>query len=140
MVSPAHRTILIADDDAGFRSCLVRRFRRRGFDVLEASDGPAALEQFQGRHIDAAILDYNMPGLTGTEILSQLGDTENPVQTHVVMLTGLILPQCVFQQAMGLGCFEFLRKPIPLASVEQVVRDAMRRPVAEPHRNGAAIA
>lgn len=126
MVTQAHPIMLIADDDPGFRSCLARRFRRRGFKIIEAADGPSALEEFQNSSVDVAIIDYDMPGLKGTEVLERLDtDWRQTHSTHVVMLTGLIAAEHAAREALELGCVNFLRKPIPLAAVEQIINDAI---------------
>ena len=63
--------LLIVDDDADYRSTLVRRFQRRGYAVQEACDGTEALELAARRQFDVAIVDMTMPRVSGLEVLDK---------------------------------------------------------------------
>ena len=65
-------TVLCIDDEAiGLR---VRKMllERAGYRVLPAEDGPAGLELFAANQIDAVVLDYSMPGMSGAEVVVEL--------------------------------------------------------------------
>jgi PleD family two-component response regulator len=64
--------VLIADDVSAAREALARALRERGHRVTAAADGQEALERFQGERPDAAILDVNMPRLTGPEACARM--------------------------------------------------------------------
>ena len=66
------RSILVVDDEAMLRSLVARAFRERGYEVVEAGDGVAALEAIQSafRPFDLVITDSRMPGLDGPTWLS----------------------------------------------------------------------
>jgi len=59
------KTILIADDDESFRTDLVDGFKRSGFQVSSAADGPQALEVLLEKRPDVALIDIRMPGRQG---------------------------------------------------------------------------
>ena len=64
--------ILIAEDDADIRGLLRLYLEGEGMRVLEAADGPAALELARAEQPDLAILDVMMPGATGYEVTRSL--------------------------------------------------------------------
>lgn len=67
-------TLLVVDDDDTLRTVLARELRRRGFDVYSAGSGSEAVETYRrlGGRIGLALLDVNMPGMTGPDVLAAL--------------------------------------------------------------------
>jgi DNA-binding NtrC family response regulator len=66
-------TVLIADDDEGVRLLLRTALERKGYDVLVAADGRAALALLERDDlvIDAVVSDVNMPGAGGLDVLDR---------------------------------------------------------------------
>jgi phosphoserine phosphatase RsbU/P len=87
--NPGER-ILVADDDATSRKLLLRILSRAGFTCSEAPDGIAALKQLHDDPPSLLLLDYDMPGMNGAEVLKQLRHDENAIvaQIPAIMLTG----------------------------------------------------
>ena len=72
--------ILIADDDPQMLRALRITLTARGYEVVTASDGKAALDAAIASHPDVVVLDLGMPGLTGIEVIEALrGWTQIPV-------------------------------------------------------------
>lgn len=72
--------ILIADDDPQMLRALRITLGARGYDVITAGDGRAALDEVIAQHPDVVVLDLGMPGLTGIEVIQALrGWTKVPV-------------------------------------------------------------
>ena len=69
--APISATLLIVDDDAEVRKFLVDATSALGYRLVEAADGYAALAALENASPDLAIIDYAMPGLTGTEVARQ---------------------------------------------------------------------
>jgi DNA-binding NtrC family response regulator len=116
--------LLIADDDADFRASAARRFRRRGFNVVEAASGDEALELINKRNFDVALLDMNMPGRSGVDVLDRLAAESRDIE--VILLTGQgTIDSAV--KAMKLGACEYLTKPFPLADLELLIEKAWER-------------
>jgi DNA-binding NtrC family response regulator len=116
-------SVLVIDDDRALRFALKKALGRMGFDVSEASSGEEALVRL--RHPsppDAAILDLKMEGIGGLEVLRRRGAS----RTRIIVLTGHGTVQAAVE-AMQLGAFSFLEKPVdaevlgPL--VEQAIED-----------------
>lgn len=108
------RTALVADDDAGSRRLLVRLLERHGWQVLEASDGQAALECSEKVPLDLVLMDLRMPGpvdgLRAAFLMRQ-----NPACREVPIIAISGSPSKEFRQrAFAAGCSAFLAKPVNL--------------------------
>ncbi|MBS0209516.1 MAG: sigma-54-dependent Fis family transcriptional regulator [Planctomycetes bacterium] len=116
--------LLVVDDDAEFRSVMAKRLAKRGYQVQEAGDGLDALELAHRREFDVAIVDMNMPQLSGLELIGQLRALQP--ECEVIVLTGeASVENCV--QAMKAGAYYYLRKPSSLAELEALVEKATNR-------------
>jgi two-component system, cell cycle sensor histidine kinase and response regulator CckA len=80
--------VLVAEDEAGVRSLVTRILRRRGFDVIEAADGRAALDILRDREqeVDLLISDVHMPELDGPDLIAA-GRTLRP-DLRVLVISG----------------------------------------------------
>jgi DNA-binding NtrC family response regulator len=115
--------VLIADDDPAVRGLLRTLLARRGYGVVEAEDGGAAIEKIAARPVDVVITDLVMPRADGFEVLRRA--RERQPKTPVVMLTAEgSIRECV--EAMRAGAFNFLTKPFHPTDLEEVVRQAVR--------------
>jgi DNA-binding response OmpR family regulator len=81
--------VLIVDDDLEILNLTRSLMRRRGFDVIEASDGDEAMRQVLENHPDLVILDVMMPGQSGWEVCRSIRETASLKNTGVIMLTGV---------------------------------------------------
>ncbi len=122
MVSSALNVLLI-DDDGPFRVAMRKALTRRGFSVETLASGEAAVNFFSDEgsktDTDVAVLDLRMPDLDGLEVLRRTAARRVPV----VVLTGHgTVPDAV--EAMRLGAFTFLTKPVDAVALEPVLRQA----------------
>jgi sigma-B regulation protein RsbU (phosphoserine phosphatase) len=90
MAKNSGETILVADDDATSRKLLSRILTRAGFVCTEAPDGIEALKLLQADPPSLLLLDYDMPGMNGAEVLKRLRSDGNAMvaQIPAIMLTG----------------------------------------------------
>jgi sigma-B regulation protein RsbU (phosphoserine phosphatase) len=90
MAKNSGERILVADDDATSRKLLTRILTRAGFDCNEAPDGIEALKLLRANPPSLLLLDYDMPGMDGAEVLKQLRRDGNAAvaQIPAIMLTG----------------------------------------------------
>lgn len=101
--------ILVVDDDAAMRELLAARLGLAGYEVFKARNGVEGLEAFQYMP-DVLILDINMPGLDGFDVLQQLRAAGRLKKTRVMVLTARNQPADV-RRAIELGAHDFLAKP-----------------------------
>ena len=111
--------ILIIDDDKSFREALAESIRDFGHDVVEASGAQEALKLIN--EVDAAFLDLNMPGISGIEFLREA----KPL-APVIVLTAFADSSNTIE-AIRLGAFDHLTKPIGRADLQQVLAEALKK-------------
>jgi two-component system nitrogen regulation response regulator NtrX len=115
--------ILIVDDEANIRRMLGALLRAEGFEVSEAQGGNAALLHLDEVRPDLVLVDLVMPpGPTGLETLGRLKERDPTLP--VIMMSGKAqLNDAV--QAIKLGAFQFLEKPLTPEAVLVTIRSAL---------------
>ncbi len=127
--------ILIVDDDAGFREGLAETLTDFGHEVVQAASGENALTQIDAAGVgeecggfDLMLLDLRMRGMDGLETLRRLhADGPDCREMPVVMLTAYADSGNTIE-AMKLGAFDHLTKPISREQVLGVLARALDRP------------
>lgn len=79
--------ILTVDDSASMRALLNHALSSRGFDVVQADDGQAALEWLAANEVDVVITDINMPRLDGFGLIEQLRSGSRHRDRPILVLT-----------------------------------------------------
>ena len=139
--------ILLVDDDAGFREGLAETLSDLGHEALEADSGEAALRLLDAAGaenecagLDAVLLDLRMRGMDGLETLRRLR-AEHPAcrELPVIVLTAYADSANTIE-AMKLGAFDHLAKPITREGVRGVLERARGRPRVGPGPSGPAPA
>jgi DNA-binding response OmpR family regulator len=116
--------ILVVDDDLELLNLIAFALRQSGYLVVEASDGPGALAVFERESPQLAILDFNLPGLSGLEVLKEIragGD-----RTPIMMLTVRSGEEDQVQ-ALDQGADDYLTKPFSPRTLRARVRAMLRR-------------
>ena len=101
-------SVLIVDDEDGFRSVLVRRLQARGIQAFGVDRGEEALEFLQTRNIDVVLLDIKMPGISGVDVLRQM--REQGCKAEVIVLSGHVFLDTAVE-IMNFGVNDYLLKP-----------------------------
>jgi two-component system, sensor histidine kinase and response regulator len=120
-------TLLIVDDEEGPRLSLQFIFKD-DYDILMASNGPAAIELAQNNRIDVAVLDIRMSGMSGIEVLERLKFVDPSIE--VVMMTAFETTDTM-RQALRLRACDYINKPFDLATMRAAVAGAMQRRTLE---------
>ena len=124
MTSPKKPRVLIADDDLEILGLTRSLLRRRGFEVLEASDGDEAMRQLLENHPDLVVLDVMMPGQSGWEVCRSIRETDSLKDTGVIMLTGV--GERLNEMTSPLyGADAFLDKPFDFAALDQLITEVL---------------
>lgn len=114
--------VLLVDDDATFRRAMAKALGRKGLKVSELSGGAPAIEVLRDESCaaDVVVLDLLMPGVSGLQVLRST-PRHRP---KVIVLTGHgTVPDAV--EAMRLGAFTFLQKPIDADELLPVIQQAL---------------
>jgi signal transduction histidine kinase len=85
--TPSVGTVVVADDDAGFREVVKSMLAGIAACVIEAADGAQALSAVAGGDVDLVLADLGMPGVDGNALLERL-----PSELPAIMITGLDVP------------------------------------------------
>lgn len=119
--------LLVADDDPLMRT-LVAITLSDVADVAEAADGIEALDRLRREHFDLLLLDWDMPGCNGVEILNAL--RQQGCTTPVIMVTAKNERGNVLQ-ALHANASDYLIKPFETATLRQKVKKWLATPRAE---------
>jgi diguanylate cyclase (GGDEF)-like protein/PAS domain S-box-containing protein len=138
MTEPAPRrdTLLVVDDNDDNRDVLSRRLRQKGFDVAVACDGPEALARIGREPYDLILLDVEMPGMSGLEVLTRLRASRSQTQLPVIMVTARSQGADIVE-ALNLGANDYVTKPIDFAVALARIRThlAHKRAVEDLHES-----
>jgi DNA-binding NarL/FixJ family response regulator len=112
--------VVIADDHPAFRAGLRLLLQDSGLDVVaEAADGLAAVDAVVATRPDVALLDLQMPGLTGVEVTKRLAEVAP--ETRVLVLTMIEADETVLA-AIRAGAWGYLLKGAGQEEIERAVR------------------
>src|SRR5258708_32129420 len=133
-------TVLVVDDNELNRDMLGRRLEKKGYRVLTACDGASALDLIAAQPIDLILLDIEMPGLTGLDVLREVRKTRTGLQLPILMATARTDSADVVQ-ALEAGANDYVVKPLDFPVVLARVEAQLRlRPKSTPGAGGAADA
>ena len=116
--------ILVVDDVKLFRHMESSLLQGRGYSVTEASGGAEALESMRENPPDLVLLDYYMPGMTGTEVCTQIKKDPALQSVPVVIVTSSSRDEDI-RKAVQAGCDDYLTKPIDDVSLLRKVEDLL---------------
>jgi len=118
--------ILIIDDDAGIRTVLAEVLSRCGYQVQEAPDGFWVSRALQAGafSFDLVVLDWKMPGLDGLAVLQQL---RTFAPETLVILISIAADDQLRLEALSLGAFDVLRKPMNFGVLVSLLERALQQ-------------
>ena len=120
-------SLLITDDDPGFRETLRVVFEPRGFRTLLAGDGEEALKIVHHETVHVVLLDMHMPKLTGLQTLRML--KEFRAMLPCILLSAQ-LDELIVEQARREHAYSVLSKTLTVGQITGVVRQALQRTYA----------
>ncbi|MEW6041359.1 MAG: response regulator [Elusimicrobiota bacterium] len=128
------KKIMIAEDEWELRNLLKIILEDYDFEIVEAVDGDEAVMVAKEQKPDLIMLDNNMPGLTGYEVIQKLKAIDYLKTTPIVMLTGKRF-DAEMQQILKLDVHEFLPKPYEedkiISTVKKILGDVPKKGVIE---------
>ena len=118
----AEGRVLIVDDEDSIRDYLSMMLEREGYDVAACESGRKALRLNTKEAFDVVITDIQLPGMSGIEILTSLRESDPTVP--VIIITGHASQESAIE-ALNVGAFYYLLKPVSNEELKQVVRNAL---------------
>ncbi len=112
-------TILVVDDEENARFGLSKLLAQEGYEVDSVANGYEALEFLRRKRVNLVISDINMPEMNGLSFLRELN--RHYPSTHVIMITAYGGVES-YLEAMNLGAFEYIHKPVRLEELKSVMR------------------
>jgi DNA-binding NtrC family response regulator len=118
------KVILIVEDDPNVGESLLLLFKKKGYEMHLASNGKAALHLFRQEIVDLVITDVVMPKMDGIELLEAVKALRPEIEVIVISAQGTIEKAV---QAMKLGAFDFIEKPINPRVISLLVERALEK-------------
>jgi DNA-binding NtrC family response regulator len=118
------RKILIVDDELSVRQSLREWFLEDGFAVTTAEDGAAALQLMDDGPYDIVLLDLKMPGMDGITVQKRIRELDKGA--CVIILTAFASVETAVE-ALKLGAFDYVTKPVDPDELSNLVRNALRQ-------------
>jgi two-component system, cell cycle sensor histidine kinase and response regulator CckA len=118
------RVVLVVEDEEPLRIAIVKMLRRKGFEVLEAANGSAAIELLwtnRGR-IDLILLDMTIPGASSREVVAEAEQIKPDVR---IVLTSAYSEEMLTPLTNRSKIRGFIRKPFQFTALEQALRNAL---------------
>ena len=118
--------VLIADDEEDVVGLIASSLQGAGFEVVDARDGPAAIELAQGRAPALIILDLMLPGMSGFEVCRLLKNDPRTSRIPIIMLSAKAQEN---DRVVGLelGADDYVTKPFSTRELVLRVRSVIRR-------------
>lgn len=113
--------ILLVDDEVKFLKAVSDRLAIKGFDVTTATNGDDAVEAANKGGFDVAVLDLQMPGTDGAQVLKIL--KQNHKYIEIIMLTGHATVDSAVE-CTKLGAFKYLEKPYDFDKLVGALKEA----------------
>lgn len=116
--------LLVADDEKNIRQVLCTELSSDHIAVDDVENGKRALELLEQNEYDILLLDLNMPGLTGIDVLKKMKSLDIP--TEVIVLTANATISTAVE-AMKLGAYDYLSKPFRLEELGPIIEKAYEK-------------
>ncbi len=110
--------VLVVDDEPDAVELLQEFLLGKGYEVLTASDGEEALHKLKEERPHLILLDVRMPKMSGLEVLKQIREIDH--EAGVIMVTA-VHEEETGRQALQMGAFDYLTKPLDLKYLEGVL-------------------
>jgi FixJ family two-component response regulator len=120
---PARPLVAVVDDEESVRRALARMLNASQYDVDVFASGQEFLDALRTRLPDCAILDYQMPGLTGRDVQRQLAQAH--IRVPIIVVTAHDQP-ALREQCLADGAVAYVSKPLHRESLVTLIEDAIR--------------
>ncbi len=117
-------TIMIVDDEDGVRNAFAIILEREGYDIVTAADGNEAIAQIDSEYFDLAIVDINIPGPDGIEILKHIKSVNEDAE--VIIISGYASLDTAIE-AMRQGASDYIVKPFDIQIIPETVKRVLQK-------------
>ncbi len=117
-------TLLVVDDEESIRNAMRKFLALQGYEVATAATGEEALELLHRQKITGMLLDVNLPGMSGIDLVPQIMELEPNIA--LLMLTA-VNDATSAALCMQRGALDYLIKPIDLTHLGRAIHHALQR-------------
>jgi response regulator RpfG family c-di-GMP phosphodiesterase len=117
-------TLLVVDDEEAIRNAMRKYLVQQGYEVAVAATGEEALEVLQRQKVTGILLDVNLPGANGIDLVPRIMELEPTVA--LLMLTA-VNDATSAALCMQRGALDYLLKPVDLAHLGRAISRALER-------------
>jgi DNA-binding NtrC family response regulator len=114
--------ILVVDDEHLIRWSLEQNLKKQGYEVVTAGNGEDALRLVREEQPDLVLLDIQLPGITGLEVLERVKEIDEEIIVIMVTAHGGLETAV---NAMRLGAYDYINKPFNLDEMAIVIKKAL---------------
>ncbi|MFT5387262.1 MAG: DNA-binding response OmpR family regulator [Candidatus Omnitrophota bacterium] len=111
--------VLVADDELEVLEVMVKRISAEGYQVIGAADGQEAWDKIQAEEPDVIVLDLNMPGLHGFEVLKRVRESTMTKKWQPVIIVSAQNELKDMQKGYELNADHYIAKP---CSVDDIIK------------------
>jgi CheY-like chemotaxis protein len=119
--------ILIVDDEESIRELIKEVLSSGDHEFHLAADGAQAFDVLRKKGVDLAIVDRNMPGMTGIEVVQLIRQNPKTSKVKVLMCTGASVTKEI-DEAFAAGADDYVLKPLNFAQLLAKVAKALAAP------------
>ena len=116
--------ILLLEDDANLNETLTEFLEEQGHDVVSVYDGNEAQEKIYESKYDLLLLDINVPGMNGLELLKE--SRKEGISTPAIYITSMDTVDDL-EKGFKSGCDDYIRKPFALKELQIRVETLLKR-------------
>jgi len=117
--------LLYIEDDPANRVLVKRIMEAQGYRVLEAETGAEGLEIAKAELPGVILVDINMPGMDGFEVMAQLKELPRTASVPVIAVTAMVM-KGDRERTLEAGCADYIEKPIDVDRLPEQVAAVLR--------------
>ena len=118
------RTVLVVDDDPDIVDVISLCLKDNNLQPEKAYNGNEALDFVKRKRIDLILLDINMPGMNGFEVIKHLKEDKDTCDIPIVVLTGTYISEDDKKHGLTLGVAKYLTKPFSADDLVKEIKGA----------------
>jgi two-component system phosphate regulon sensor histidine kinase PhoR len=116
--------ILIVDDEKSIRDILTMVLKKEGYSVTVTADGEEAIDQVEAGNFNLAIVDINLPKISGIDVLKKIKQLN--AETEVIVISGFASLDTAVESVRA-GAFDYIIKPFHIQTITGVVRRGIEK-------------
>ena len=117
--------VIVVLDDQSFVCDLIKTMLKDKYTVQAFTSGETAIKYLASHPVDLVLLDYDMPNVTGYEVLMAIRSDKNICDTPIIFITGVTNAR-MEEEMIERGANDYIRKPIEMSTLHQCVEKYLK--------------